>query len=248
MCENTCEATYGNDVILTEVTFPTQDFTFHKWDKCAANIKQATDGVTASTDGNNIDYRITREKSCENPCCVSIKTNSNTCPVLDCSNEDFTMPWNINYESCSVSELPKSSKQCVCDNASTSVKCTENGKDYVEGDIFGADQNGPKCEYLRKDNIAFNEVLGLIDGKSDNDNYYCCTEANVDKLYTQWSDWGACEITGNTDANKCGCVNAGEETCGRQIRKRNLKCPEVRFRLNSPECLDHERQALITVI
>ena len=82
MCENTCVATYENDVILTEVTVPTQgSFTFHKWDKCAANIKQATDGVTASTDGNNIDYRITREKTCENPCCVSIKTNSNTCPA-----------------------------------------------------------------------------------------------------------------------------------------------------------------------
>ena len=157
--------------------------------------------------------------------------------------------------SCSVSELPKSSKQCVCDNTSDKVKCTDDttGKEYSEGDIFGADDSGDKCEYLRQDYVKFNEVLGLIDGKdriyqlsgpfgrfeigprkignlkirqkANTDNYYCCTADNVDKLYKQWSEWGACEITGNN----CGCVNEGEETCGRQIRKRDLKCPEVRF-------------------
>ena len=34
-----------------------------------------------------------------------------------------------------------------------------------EGDIFGADDSGDKCEYLRQDYVKFNEVLGLIDGK-----------------------------------------------------------------------------------
>ena len=67
------------------------------------------------------------------------------------------------------------------------------------------------------------------DKKANTDNYYCCTADNVDKLFNQWSEWGACEITGNDDANTCRCVNEGDETCGRQIRKRDLKCPEVRF-------------------
>ena len=65
--------------------------------------------------------------------------------------------------------------------------------------------------------------------KGNNDTYYCCTADNVDKLFNQWSEWTACEITGNNNATTCGCVNDGEETCGRQIRKRDLKCPEVRF-------------------
>ena len=73
----------------------------------------------------------------------------------------------------------------------------------------------------------------VIHKKADDDNYYCCNANNVDKLFNQWSEWGACEITGNANANTCGCVNAGEDTCGRQIRKRELKCPEVRFRLNN---------------
>ena len=67
--------------------------------------------------------------------------------------------------SCSVSELPKASKQCVCDENSVSVKCTDDGNEYSEGDIFGAEENSPKCEYLRKDHIRFNKALGLIDGK-----------------------------------------------------------------------------------
>lgn len=72
------------------------------------------------------------------------------------------------FFSCSVSELGKSSKQCVCDNDnSNKVKCTDDstGKEYSEGDSFGADDSGEKCEYLREDYIKFNEVLGLIDGK-----------------------------------------------------------------------------------
>ena len=92
MCENTCEANYANDVL--GITAPKDDFTLHQWDACAAGVKEATDGVT---DSKNIDYRITREKACVNPCCVTIETNNNTCPQLDCSNTEFSMPWNINY-------------------------------------------------------------------------------------------------------------------------------------------------------
>ena len=92
-------ANYAKDVILTEIMIPgaapLEDFTLHKWDTCAADVKQATDVVT---DSNNIDYRITRTKSCNNPCCVAVKTNNNVCPQLDCSNTDFSMPWNINYD------------------------------------------------------------------------------------------------------------------------------------------------------
>ena len=99
MCENTCVANYASGVILTEIMIPgaapIEDFTLHQWNTCAADVKQKTDGVTAS---GNIDYRITRTKSCKNPCCVAIQVNDNTCPQLDCSNTDFSMPWNINYE------------------------------------------------------------------------------------------------------------------------------------------------------
>ena len=96
MCENTCVANYANDVILTEINAPI-GFTLHQWETCAADVKQATDVVTAS--GNpSIDYRIARTQSCDNPCCVAIETNENNCPDLDCKNTDFDMPWNINYE------------------------------------------------------------------------------------------------------------------------------------------------------
>ena len=99
MCENTCVANYADNVILTEIMIPgaapLEDFTLHKWDTCAADVKQATDGTTAS---NNIDYHITRKKDCKNPCCVSIQKNEKECPQLDCSNTDFSMPWNINYD------------------------------------------------------------------------------------------------------------------------------------------------------
>ena len=97
MCENTCVANYANDVNVTEINDPTDDFTLHQWSTCEADVKQATDDVTAS--GNpSIDYRIARTKSCDNPCCVAIGTNENNCPDLDCKNTDFDMPWNINYE------------------------------------------------------------------------------------------------------------------------------------------------------
>ena len=79
------------------------------------------------------------------------------------------------------------------------------------------------------ENFLSEPGISKSDKKANTDNYYCCTADNVDKLFKQWSEWGACEITGNNDANTCGCVNDGEETCGRQIRKRDLKCPEVRF-------------------
>ena len=97
MCENTCVANYANDVILTEINATTGDFTLHQWSTCEADVKQATDDVTAS--GNpSVDYRIARTQSCDNPCCVAIETNENNCPDLDCKNTDFDMPWNINYE------------------------------------------------------------------------------------------------------------------------------------------------------
>ena len=70
------------------------------------------------------------------------------------------------FSSCSVAELPRSSKQCVCDDNSNKVKCTDDdGEEYSEGDSFGGDDSGAKCEYLRQDYVEFNEVLGLIDGK-----------------------------------------------------------------------------------
>ena len=99
MCENTCVANYPSDVILTEINVPgaapLEDYTLHQWETCEADVKQETDVVTASGD---IDYRISRTKECENPCCVAIQTNDNTCPPLDCKNTEFNMPWNINYE------------------------------------------------------------------------------------------------------------------------------------------------------
>ena len=88
------------------------------------------------------------------------------------------------------------------------------------------------------ENFLSEPRISKSDKKANTDNYYCCTADNVNELFNQWSEWGACEITRiptlvgnntNNDANTCGCVNDGEETCGRQIRKRDLKCPEVRF-------------------
>ena len=62
---------------------------------------------------------------------------------------------------CEVTKLPKSSKQCICDTTNTSKTkfCNDNGVQYKEGDIFGADASADMCEYTRGEYIAFNEQL-----------------------------------------------------------------------------------------
>lgn len=235
MCDNLCTLDYADSVIfesaLAVVNANAPLYTEHDWTSCAANIKANTDGVFKNTADKA--YRITRVKDCNHPCCVVTETNDNNCPTMDCNNDEFTLPWNIDYEKCEVSKLPRSSKQCVCDttNNSKTKFCTDDdGVKYQKGDIFGADTTAPMCEYTRGEYISFNEQLSLINGKSDADPYYCCNEKNVQFLFKQWGEWGSCEIDGVT----CGCVDAGNDNCGMQTRKRDLKCPE--FKIDETHC------------
>ena len=100
MCDNLCTLDYAADVIFEEVVAAADLnaplFTEHDWKSCASNVKATTDGVTANAAG--VDYRITREKDCNHPCCVITETNDNNCPTLSCANTELTMPWNIDYE------------------------------------------------------------------------------------------------------------------------------------------------------
>ena len=102
MCDDQCVLDYAADVIVNVVVNAKAPvYTEHKWDTCAAGIKSTTDGVSKniiSVPLGTVDYRITRNKDCEHPCCVKIKINDNSCPALDCLDLDFTLPWNINYD------------------------------------------------------------------------------------------------------------------------------------------------------
>jgi hypothetical protein len=237
MCANTCFDDYNDDVILDEVFDIADVFTEHDWKSCAANVKLDTDVVTDN--GDDVDYRITRLKECNHPCCVVTQENANNCPTLDCDETSFSLPWNIDYEKCQVSTLPKTSKSCVCDTTGTSTTkfCTDATGQYVEGDIFGADPNAEMCEYTRGEYIAFNEILSLITGKADADAYYCCNELNEQFLFNQWGEWGACTI----DGVDCGCVNVGDDNCGMRTRKRDLKCPEFQIDETHCPCVEVEK-------
>ena len=97
MCNDQCVLDYAADVIVNvNVDAKAPIYTEHNWNSCAANIKATTDGVTKNIAGDR-DYRITRNKDCNHPCCVTIQKNDNNCPALDCTNLDFILPWNINY-------------------------------------------------------------------------------------------------------------------------------------------------------
>ena len=109
MCDNRCLLDYDDNVkgvptydfkytpILEILDVESLDYTEHDWKKCEAGVKTATDDVTDM--GNNaVDYRITRDNDCEHPCCVRTVQNNNNCPALDCFNTEFSMPWNINYD------------------------------------------------------------------------------------------------------------------------------------------------------
>lgn len=82
---------------------------------------------------------------------------------------------------------------------------------------------------------SFSNFKSLITGKSDADPYYCCNDLNVNQLFKQWGEWGACVIEGKD----CGCVDGDEENCGIRTRKRELKCPMVNFILIGYDLIWH---------
>jgi hypothetical protein len=167
------------------------------------------------------------------------KTNAGTCPDLNCYDTDKTRPWFVQTDiatgACSAEKFYRGSKQCVCDTAGTSVTkfCVDGANNYVKGDTFAPSTDpADQCNYLRKDYINYNTAVNLITGKNENDDYFCCTEENVNQLFDAWSSWddSACVVDGNT----CGCVNDGENGCGLQTRRRALKCPD--FKVDDTTC------------
>ena len=222
MCENKCS--YPANVIV-ETTVPTGWSRFATG-TCAANVVIPSDTLD-DKDADVTKYRAIRSQDCGNPCCVKIETNAGTCPEPNCYDTDKTQPWFVQTAadgSCSANKIYKGSKKCVCDDtgASTTVKCVDGTTEYTEGQSFAPSTDpADRCDYLRKDYINYNEYVNLITGKNNDDDYFCCTEENVDQLFDQWSNWddSPCVIEGNT----CGCVNDGEESCGLKTRRRSLK-------------------------
>ena len=247
-CQNQCN--YDSSVVI-ETIVPT-GFTRHQSATCdAITTPTLATGATAVDSAENVPdqavaiaevgdanydaivYRRTATKDCQNQCCVSPATQAVTCPPLDCYDTNKDKPWFLTavksgeladgsdlFKCTPGSPIYKSSQACKCDSSSTTATCTVNGASYKLDDII-SDSN-VTCDYLRKDYINYNAVFDGINGKGDNDSYFCCTEEIERELFTPWAEWSECKSS--PEKNICGCAKDPDDCFGTQMRKRRTKC------------------------
>ena len=252
-CANQCATIYAPEVLIEAtlptgftrhraqtcdaITTPTVAAGATILDSAEGTADQAVvSSQVGAADYDEVVYRRTATKDCANPCCVSIQNQAVTCPALNCYDTNRDKPWFLSvavkgnladgseiYQCTPGAPIYKSSRICACDAASTVATCTDNAVTYNEGQSIPDSNVQDVCEYKRKDYINYNSALAAINGKSDDDAYFCCTEEIEDELFTQWAPWSEC-VQSPSKNNQCGCASDPSDACGTQMRKRRAKC------------------------